>query len=350
MSSTFEMLIGKGLIPDYPSHMKNNVQYEVMMGSTAYGVSDNMSDIDIYGFSMPPKTILFPYHYGYLYGFGNSPEAFNQFQKHHIMDTGTGSEYDMSIYNIVKFFHLCMENNPNMVDALFVPTRCVLHSTAIGNHVRDNRHMFLSKRVWHKFKGYAFSQLNKMRNKHALEFVNMCRKYDLGMYADLKTLLHGIPKDDPDYDNVIGKMCSLVGKIEQDGKRSKRLDTIWKHGYDTKFGYHVVRLLDECEQILESGDLDLTRAREQMKAVRRGDWSIDKITDFFDVRMKSLEEIYGQTTAVPYEPPVEHIKTLLMECIEMHYGSIDKFVKSDDRLAQYLLDAQKSIDKALKHV
>jgi len=165
MSSTFEKLIGRGLINDYPSHMRNNVQYEVVMGSTAYGVSNDESDRDIYGFSIPPKTMLFPYSLGHMYGFGKPPEAFNQFQKHHIMDKTDNTEYDLSIYNIVKFFQLCMENNPNMVDALFVPTRCVLHSTSIGNHVRDNRHMFLSKRVWHKFKGYAHSSLHKARTK-----------------------------------------------------------------------------------------------------------------------------------------------------------------------------------------
>ena len=345
MSSVFEKLISKGLIYDYPFHIKNNVHYEVMMGSTAYGVSNDTSDIDVYGFSMPPKTMLFPYSLGHMFGFGTPPEAFNQFQKHHIKDGDT--EYDLSIYNIVKFFQLCMENNPNMVDALFVPTRCVLHSTGIGNHIRDNRHMFLSKRVWHKFKGYAFSQLHKMRNKHALEFVNLCDEYSLDIYADLKELLHGLPTGN---DELVRKMCSLVGKLDRNGKRSKRLTTIQKYGFDVKFGYHVVRLLDECEQILETGDLDLTRAREQMKAVRNGEWSMERIIEYFDVKNAYLEELYGDTTAIPYAPPEDHIKNLLVECIEMHYGSIDGFVQSTDRMHKYLLDAQKSIDKALKHV
>ena len=345
MSSTFEYLVGKGLIHDYPSHMKNNVQYEVMMGSTAYGVSNDMSDVDIYGFSMPPKVVLFPYSLGHFYGFGNAPEQFKQFQKHHVKDGD--KEYDLSIYNIVRFFQLCMENNPNMIDALFVPTRCVLHSTSIGNHMRDNRHLFLSKRVWHKFKGYAFSQLHKMRNKHAVEFVNLCREYNLGVYDDLKTLLHGLPTGDS---NLVGKMMSLVNKVEQDGKRSKRLPLIMEHGYDTKFGYHVLRLLDECEQILETGELDLTRSREQMKAIRNGEWSIERVLEYFDNKNAHLEMLYGSTTAVPHSPPEDEIKSILMECIEMHYGSIDNYVKSDDRLARYLLDAQKSIDKALKHM
>ena len=67
----------------------------------------------------------------HIYGFGKKPNNFDQFQQHHIF-TGGGNkmiEYDLTIYNIVKFFQLAMENNPNMVDALFVPYRCITHST-----------------------------------------------------------------------------------------------------------------------------------------------------------------------------------------------------------------------------
>ena len=77
--------------------------------------------------------------------------------------------YDFAVYNIVRFFQLCMENNPNMVDALFVPDNMIVHITHVGNMVRDARKMFLHKGAYHKFKGYAFSQLHKAgtRNKSA---------------------------------------------------------------------------------------------------------------------------------------------------------------------------------------
>jgi predicted nucleotidyltransferase len=165
MSSIFDKLCSKQLISDYPSHLKNNIHYEVVMGSIAYGVSNDMSDVDIYGFAIPPKHIIFPYSYGNIYGFDNKPESFDQFQKHHIIDKDLCKEYDISIYNIVKYFKLCMENNPNMIDSLFVPTNCILHSTAIGNHVRDNRKLFLSKAVYHTYRGYAHSNLHKAKTK-----------------------------------------------------------------------------------------------------------------------------------------------------------------------------------------
>ena len=38
---------------------------------------------------------------------------------------------------------------------------------------------------------------------------------------------------------------------------SKRNEGIKQNQMDTKFAYHIVRLLDECEQILMEGDIDL---------------------------------------------------------------------------------------------
>jgi hypothetical protein len=312
------------------------------MGSTAYGVSDNMSDVDIYGFTMPPKHILFPYQNGHILGFGKKPENFEQFQQHHIIDRGRGKEYDVSLYNIVKFFNLCMENNPNMVDALFVPTRCVLHSTQIGEHVRDNRKMFLSKRVWHKFKGYAFSQLHKMKNKYLKDFVEMCIEFDMSFDLPLKEMLD-IMKDKGASDDYRAHMVIIVSKIESNGKRSKRIPLIAEYGYDTKFGYHVVRLIDECQQILEEGDLDLTRSREHLKAIRRGEWSVDQVIEYFDKKMIILEDLYNISN-LRYSPDEESIRNLLFECIEMHYGKVEN-AGNDSQIRVLLGQVQDAVQR-----
>ena len=49
------------------------------------------------------------------------------------------------------------------------------------------------------------------------------------------------------------------------------------HGYDTKFAYHVVRLIGEVEQILVEQDVDLQRDRELLKAIRRGEWTEERL-------------------------------------------------------------------------
>lgn len=201
--------------------------------------------------------------------------------------------YDFSVYNIVKYFQLLMENNPNIIDSIFTPTECVIHSTKVANMVRENRKMFLHKGCWHKFKGYAFSQLHKMKSK------------------------------DP---------------------QGKRKDLRDKFGFDVKFGLHVVRLLGEVEQILSEGDIDLRRNSEQLKAIRRGDVSEEEIRQFFTLKEIDLEKLYNESK-LPYGPDEAKVKNLLLQCLEEHYGSLDNCIVNEDAAMIALREIQIVIEK-----
>ena len=148
-----------------PKWLISNVQYLVYMGSVAYGVSSESSDNDVYGFTIPPLEQIFPHLSGELLDFGKQKQRFGQWQEHKIIDQDTQKEYDFTVYGIVKYFDLVMSGNPNMLDSLYVPTNCVLHSTQIGNLLRENKKMFLHKGCWQKFKGYSYSSLHKAETK-----------------------------------------------------------------------------------------------------------------------------------------------------------------------------------------
>ena len=77
MSSITKKLIEKGLVTFYPSFLKDNIHYETMMGSVAYGVSNDSSDVDIYGFCIPPKELIFPHLTGEILGFGRQKKRFD---------------------------------------------------------------------------------------------------------------------------------------------------------------------------------------------------------------------------------------------------------------------------------
>ena len=53
-------------------------------------------------------------------------------------------------------------------------------------------------------------------------------------------------------------------------------------GYSTKFAYHVVRLLLECEQILLEHDLNIEQNAEILKSIRRGEWREQKLRGWFN--------------------------------------------------------------------
>jgi predicted nucleotidyltransferase len=280
MASITDQLRKAQLLNGSPRFIENNVAYEVMSGSTSYGVdTENSSDIDVVGYVMPPVVDLYPHLTGAIPGFGVKPKPFTTYVKHH-MDYN-GKQYDLTLYSVVKFFQLCAENNPNMVDSLFVPERCVLHCTGAAAHVRAHRRLFLHKGAYHKFCGYAYSQLNKMRNKQPTS-----------------------------------------------GKRKEAVD---KYGYDVKFAYHLVRLIDEVEQILTLHDLDITRSREMLKSIRRGEWSMEMVEEHFQNYQSVLLKMYQEST-LRYEPDYQSLLKLLTECIEIHYGAIHAAPVSDSDL------------------
>lgn len=271
-----------------PPWLIDTTHYMCLMGSVAYGVAGDDSDSDIYGFCVPPKSMVFPHLYGEILGFGRQTKRFEQWQEHHINDIDNGKQYDFQIYNIIKFFQLCMENNPNMCDALFVPERCIIHCSSIGNIVRENRKLFLHRGCWHKFRGYAYSQLHKMSIK-----------------------------------------SPEVG--------SKREALVKKFGFDVKFAYHVVRLIYEVEQILTTHDLNLESNSETLKAIRRGEWTEERIIDFFSQKEKALNKAYEEST-LQYSPDENKIKQILLQCLEHHFGSIDKAYKDPDKYKNALTE------------
>jgi methylase of polypeptide subunit release factors len=158
----------------------------------------------------------------------------------------------------------------------------------------DDYKIFLHKGSWHKFKGYAFSQLHRMSNKEPT---------------------------------------------------GKRLALVEKWGYDIKFAYHVVRLVNEVEQIMVEGDLDITRNREQLKSIRRGEWKAEDIKEWFENKEKALEKVYSESK-LQHRPDVEQIQTLLLECLEHHYGSLDKCVVTLDKPTMYLKQIKELIERS----
>lgn len=274
-----------------PRWLVDQTQYLTVMGSVSYGVSGDTSDVDVYGFCIPPKDVVFPHLAGEIFGFGKQIQRFEQWQQHHVMPPdGRDISYDFQVFGIVRYFQLCVECNPNMIDSLFTPRRCVLHSTQIGEVVRENRKLFLHKGGWHKFRGYAYSQMHKIK-----------------------------------------------GKINS--SNPARADTIEKFGYDIKFAYHVVRLLDEIEQIMVEHDLDLERNREQLKSIRRGEWTLEQIERHFEAKERTLENTYAAST-LPHSPDEAAIKAVLMNCLEMHFGSISDAVRREPSVDRLIRDIE----------
>jgi len=327
-------LMKRGIIKGHeiPSFLRDNTHYLVMMGSVAYGVAEDYSDRDVYGWAIPPKDMTFPHLAGNIRGFGKEPPNFEVWQQHHIKDPTKNREYDMSIYGVCKYFNLVMENNPNMLDSMFVPENCILHCSPVAQRVRENRHLFLHKGVWHKLKGYAYQQLRKCKKRDSEPVL-----YDLLVFEDKYGIHHTSSLEEgaahlvntDQSPEAIVRYSNLFNNVL---KEKRRAITTKIHGYDTKFAYHVVRLMDQAEEILRDGTLTLDRKdrREMLKAIRRGDWKFSEIEEYFKEKESSLTKLY-ESSSLRYAPDEAAIKKLLIEVLDSHYGDLkDAIVTETD--------------------
>lgn len=86
MPSLVADLQAKG-IASPPPWLPSNTAFEALTGSTAYGCAEpGSSDLDVVGFCILPKHVVFPHLAGHIPGFGPKPQGFDQYQEHHIKD------------------------------------------------------------------------------------------------------------------------------------------------------------------------------------------------------------------------------------------------------------------------
>lgn len=253
---------------------KNSIHYEGINGSWAYGNATEKSDFDIYGFCIPPAEVIFPHLRGNIPGFDENDKKFEQYNLQNVLIKN--KECDFSIYNIAKYFYLCSNCNPNMIDSLFIPEECIINTSEIGKLVISNKEIFLSKKAYHTFSGYASSQKNKILHKK--------------------------------------------------NTKGKRTEIIEKFGWDTKFGSHLIRLLLECKEIFQEGTLTLNKNALEISKIREGFYTEKEILEWSDNLQKELDELYISSKKIPDRIRHQDIKNLLIKCLEDAYGSLDGIV------------------------
>jgi len=260
--------------------IRENLIYETIVGSQAYGLNTPKSDVDIVALVMPREEHLYPQKFGYVLGFDNVPNFESKElkgEKSRIIIPNTETDLEGEWNSLVRFFYLAgLKGSPNLIECLFVRRHLVTFSTDIGWKLRDNRDKFLSMRTLMAFKGFAFAQIHRMRN-------------------DIKR-----------------------GKTEN----PKRQYMLEQFGMDVKQGSQILRLLDQINQLLDTGTIDLMNNKEEAKSMREGTWGTwDRFEKYTLERIELLEKKSLTTNAISPKPRTGELKVLLTECIEEFYGS-----------------------------
>ena len=121
--------------------------YRVVHGSHAYGLATPESDLDEKGICIEPLD----HHIGFLHRFEQQERMANK-----------GHHCDSVVYSLKKFVKLAVDANPNIIEVLWVDDEHVRSIDSFGQHLRDIRELFVSKKARFTFASYAHSQIKRI--------------------------------------------------------------------------------------------------------------------------------------------------------------------------------------------
>ena len=280
--------------------LKDNLVLETIMGSHAFGTNNADSDFDVSVIVMPKREDVYPQQYGKIIGL-DEIKPFTRMElkgpDEKIVDDN-GYNIEIEFISLINFFSLAGFNGSPSIEVLFTRRNLVTASSKVGWLLRDNNNLFLSLKAVDSIKGFAISQLRRIRTKKP------------------------VAKD--------------------------RVALIKKYGYDIRMASHVLRTLHESIQLLQKCDMDLMFNNEEYKLMKEGKWgNIDVFEKECQSKLHFIEELYTKTK-LPLEPQGEKLRGLLAKILEEQYGSLAgakqefEYISSKD-----VMDMLLKIDKKL---
>jgi len=198
-------------------------------------------------------------------------EFYYGLSQHEGSETWVGN-YDVVTYDIRKYVRLCVKANPNVLSLLWLRPEHYIYASELGKELVGMRDLFMTKKLFHSFTGYAYAQLKKMTHQ------------TYGGYM---------------------------------GEKRKRL--VDEYGYDTKNAAHLVRLLRMGIEALNEGVLHVFREdAPQLIEIKKGGWSLERVQDEAKHLFRRAEEAYDRST-LPQSANVDAINQRLVHAMLEHF-------------------------------
>jgi len=243
---------------DYIAYANNNIIFETLTGSRAYGTSTDNSDYDYRGIFVGSKiNILTPFY------------NVEQVQ----------TEGDRTIYEFRKFMKLVVEQNPNILELLWVRDCDIITNTPLYSYIRGYRDQLLSTKIKHTFVGYAHAQLKRLKNAH----------------------------------NML-----LTTQTPNTNRNPTRAQLEHNYGYDTKYGMHLIRLLKMCKETLITKQLSVYREDAQdLLSIRNGYYTFEQLVQYSEQLMNEIE---NTPTDLPYSIDIEFVSHMMVTIYNSYWN------------------------------
>lgn len=242
------------------------------VGSGVHGTSiSGQDDRDEMGICLEPAA--------YITGLARVPAGldaevatvgFEQYQRHTVWDkpgglanrSGSG-DLDVVIYSARKWARLALAGNPTVLLLLFVPDAEVVYRDEAGDELVANAARFVSRLAADRFLGYLRAQRSAMTG--------------------------------------------------EPGAHTNRPELVARHGYDTKFAMHALRLGVQGVELLTTGRITLPIPEPDLgylRSVRRGEVPLPDVTAAVDDAEQRLMSLRTGPD-VPAEPDRAWVDTWL---------------------------------------
>jgi len=302
-------------------------------GSYAYGTNNENSDIDVRGIALNSREDI-------LAG-GFSDDHFDQ-----VVNEAT----DTTIYSLRKITTLLANVNPNTIEMLGLDDDQYLYLSEEGKMLKDNAHIFLSKKCIGSFGGYAKAQLYRLNQKsahsmqqsdlekHILDTLSYMQDDFVNRYPDMQDgniKLYIDKSQQEGYDTEIfmdvnlhhyplrdycGMWNEMKNCVSEYGKIGKRNQKALEHAKIGKHMMHLCRLFLMCFDILEKEQIITHRKEEHdfLMEIRNGKY----ITENNDIRPEFFEIVdeyerhlqeCTKNTSLPPQPDYKKIRNLVMD-------------------------------------
>lgn len=294
-----------------------NLILKARIGSHLYGTNVPESDEDLVGIFVPPAE--------YLLGLKRVEEVDLSVKSKDDTGKNTAEALDFKVYTLEKFARLALDNNPNILEILFVNDENILFVNNVGKELLSLKKEFLSKNIKNRFLGYAFSQKHKMVIKlenyekiiEALDYLE--HNSDKQFLLDIEHHPIFIRKKDHisigDVNMPITVTTKKAKKVLSDrlARFGSRQELVSKYGFDTKFASHLIRLLKEGQELLQTCDLQFPLVcRDLLKNIRYGKYSLNDVLALADIIEMEIGDLY-KSTELPNKPNRKLVEQFVIE-------------------------------------